>query len=506
MDKNKIFLILSQKLFLLPVVLVPLIHIVVVFQAINQSEYPKDTSEIALAIILILLITFPSYFLLKLLLKDKIKAAVASTLFLGVSFSFGLINQNLFQLNSFENLSEKLFFGNIIIASISLLTITFILIASIILFLPFKLNRLNNYLAILFSLFLFYEIYTYFSYAPKTIKLEEEITLPQESRQGDKALPNIYYIVFDSYTNFESLEKYWNFDNSGLKYFLQNRGFYVAPKSKSNYNQTHFAMASALNLSYLDFKLFDKLTLAHYPYLFKLIKENALVRILEKNGYEIINYSLFDISKEEKYYRFEITDAPNFFTNTLFEGLINTNFLGIELGLNLEPELNIIQTNLNIKNLLMDVPKRKTEQNFFVYAHFMLPHPPYFFDADGNQMSYEYSKDHSNQWKYLEQLKFANKIIKEVVDSILINSSEAPVIIIQGDHGFRFLKDDIMQAAESHTILNAFYFPSKDYSALYPSISAVNTFRVLLNKYNFLEIENLPNEIFYVAKGIKLDY
>ena len=31
--------------------------------------------------------------------------------------------------------------------------------------------------------------------------------------------------------------------------------------------------------------------------------------------------------------------------------------------------------------------------------------------------------------------------------------------------------------------LNAFYFPNKDYSRLYDSISPVNTFRVVLNTY-----------------------
>jgi len=32
-------------------------------------------------------------------------------------------------------------------------------------------------------------------------------------------------------------------------------------------------------------------------------------------------------------------------------------------------------------------------------------------------------------------------------------------------------------------ILNAYYFPDNDYSLLYPEISPVNSFRVILNKY-----------------------
>jgi hypothetical protein len=493
---------LAANQFLLHTVLISLLHILAVFRTIKESEYPISKIETSISIILISVITLLSFFLSKYLLKDKVKAAIVTTLFLGVSFSYGLINKNLFQLNSFAGLAEKLFFGNQILTSVALLSFTFVLISYVFAIIPYKLIRFSNYLNALLILFLFFEIYNHFSYEPKTIKLEEEIQISQNSPKNDSTFPNIYYIVFDSYTNLESLKKYWGYDNSVLINFLKERGFYLARKSKSNYNQTHFTIASTMGLSYLDYESFDKLTFAHYPNLFKLVKDNVLVRFFEKNGYEIINYSLFDVSNTSKYYRFELIDEPHFFKNTLFEGVVNIDKVGSALGLSFAPETDIIKTNLNIVNLLKNVALRSSDRNFFVYAHFMLPHPPYYFDANGNIMSEIYAMDDYNKWKYLEQLKFTNKLLMEVIDFILTNSNVKPVIIIQGDHGFRFLTDETAQKEESHAILNAFYFPDGDYKLLYPTISSVNTFRVLLNKYNFLDIETLPDQIYFVAKGI----
>jgi hypothetical protein len=54
------------------------------------------------------------------------------------------------------------------------------------------------------------------------------------------------------------------------------------------------------------------------------------------------------------------------------------------------------------------------------------------------------------------------------------------VIVIQGDHGAPagLISDD-----KHMPILNAYYLPGADPSALYANISPVNTFRVIFNQY-----------------------
>ena len=77
---------------------------------------------------------------------------------------------------------------------------------------------------------------------------------------------------------------------------------------------------------------------------------------------------------------------------------------------------------------------------------------------------------------YLKNTKFINSRLPGVVREIIANSKTPPIIIIQADHGYQL--PDIR-----FDILNAYYFPDRNYSALYPEISPVNTFRVVFNTY-----------------------
>ena len=48
-------------------------------------------------------------------------------------------------------------------------------------------------------------------------------------------------------------------------------------------------------------------------------------------------------------------------------------------------------------------------------------------------------------------------------------------------------------------ILNAYYFPDSDYRALYATVTPVNTFRIIFNKYFETRFEIIKDEI-YVNK------
>jgi hypothetical protein len=133
-----------------------------------------------------------------------------------------------------------------------------------------------------------------------------------------------------------------------------------------------------------------------------------------------------------------------------------------------------------------------------VFAHLILPHPPFVFDAEGKPLEPPYPDDiHDADMfpgtpdEYLKgyalQVEFTNRQIQSVVDQLLDASPTPPLIVIQGDHGPRNLIDwstpEKGCLLESAAILNAIYFPGEDYADLYPSITPVNTFRIILNEY-----------------------
>jgi len=62
-----------------------------------------------------------------------------------------------------------------------------------------------------------------------------------------------------------------------------------------------------------------------------------------------------------------------------------------------------------------------------------------------------------------------------IQQKIISTSPVKPIIIVQGDHGVK----DYNRAS----ILNAYYLPGGVEKKLYPTISLVNSFRVILDNY-----------------------
>jgi hypothetical protein len=114
----------------------------------------------------------------------------------------------------------------------------------------------------------------------------------------------------------------------------------------------------------------------------------------------------------------------------------------------------------------------------FVYTHIMLPHYPYMFTADGKiQTDPEYLNDpiptliaHKG---YIGQVAFINSRIIPVNESIITKSKIPPIIVLQGDHG--------MESNNRLKNLEAYYLPVTLKAQIYPTITPVNTFRLILN-------------------------
>ena len=72
----------------------------------------------------------------------------------------------------------------------------------------------------------------------------------------------------------------------------------------------------------------------------------------------------------------------------------------------------------------------------------------------------------------------------KVIDTILAKSAgRRAVIIIQSDHSsvdYEGCPDDVTLTVKN---FSAFYFPDKEYWAFYDTMSNINTFPVIFNKY-----------------------
>jgi len=324
-------------------------------------------------------------------------------------------------------------------------------------------------------------------------------------------LPDIYYLVLDTYTREDALLRDFNFDNSNFLDGLRQRGFYVADCSRSNYGYTQGSITAALNLKYLPDLSEDlsKLGLGMGD-VWVLLKQSTVRRKLEANGYQTVafdtGYEWSQLRDADYYYG--VGNTPfSLETVTPFEAmllkstgiLIFTEFqskLFVDRLKSINfPHAEYVQAQLFILEQLTTIPK--IEDPTFTFAHILIPHGPYVFDPEGNirEDSGYYGGDLAGPINerylidgYTGEIQFVNSRMLEIVDQLLEKSNPAPIIVIHGDHG---LRDE-----NRFQILNAYYLPDDGSSMLYPQISPVNSFRVVFDTYFGTDLGLFPDMSF----------
>ena len=348
--------------------------------------------------------------------------------------------------------------------------------------------------------------------------------------QSKDTRPDIYYIILDAYGRQDILETFYEFDNSRFVNELTARGFYVAEQSSSNYIQTMLSLSSSFNLDYLQTLKADGTRIENRADLVRLVDNNKVRSLLAQNDYQLISFRneyKATIPSAEIYY--DDSQSAIAYPVTAFESILVDHSLARVLS-------HIPAFNRALIEMPYDTHRRyilstfaklrevpALEGNYFVYAHIIAPHPPFVFDERGHVVTHDepftlhdanyYIRDHSQKnyiAGYRRQIQYINTLVLETVDAILSQSTTPPIIIIQGDHGpgahlhWGSLEKTI--PAERFGILNAYYFPDGDYSRLYPSISPVNSFRVLFNQFLGTDYALLPDRHYYSSWSFPFDF
>lgn len=320
--------------------------------------------------------------------------------------------------------------------------------------------------------------------------------------------PDIYFLILDEYASTASLKKWYGYNNSGLDSFLLQKGFHIQYDSRSNYNYTPLCMASILNMSYLGWTGPTGICNEHdYASCEGLIRHNAVIRYLTARGYSIANYSPFDLDDQPAIVYQRVLPLKD----KLIAEATFTYRLTNELGWNHYEQLPFLQRYLHhipyetLENnqVLMESVETESRQPHatpvFAYTHLQMPHDPYIYTAAGRLKSPNEMPVHGFRETlaaYTDYLPYTNDKLKKLIDGIQQNTKNQAVIVVMGDHGFR---NEI--PGEGHVNffqnLNAIYFPDKDYRLLYDSISGVNQFRVLFNKFFGQQLPMLKDSMSY---------
>jgi len=298
-------------------------------------------------------------------------------------------------------------------------------------------------------------------------------------KTGDSR-PDIYYIILDSYGRADILQKFYGFDNSEFLNYLEQKGFYIAEKSQSNYAQTRLSLSSSLNMDYLD-KVIDPEIPDEYKFsvLQKKWENNAIFKIAKEHGYTTV---FFDVGMNfSKFTKADVVYRTSWYDDFLTILVNKTILFPIKIDFEIREEQAAFHRAVN---RVQEVPEM--EEPTITFLHILYPHLPYIFDRDGNFPSFPGAKSNYRElsWlphsAYIDQLVYINKQMMTIIDATLEKSDEPPVIILQADHGPQF---DYQEPKARIPILNAYYLPGDGKKNLYPSISPVNSFRLVFDTY-----------------------
>ncbi len=331
--------------------------------------------------------------------------------------------------------------------------------------------------------------------------------LAQPSRKPDP-LPDIYYIILDRYGDGRTIRDIYRYDNAPFYDYLTTKGFFVADSSRSNYLKTALSLASSLNLTLLDNStLNESADSDDWGAIYAMLADHRLGRVLKSQGYAYVHAgSWWWPTRKNANATRNINSYP--FTPRPLMVLLNNGLVAPLLAQTGSPWLDDRRQQWSRVNHdfaeLATVPKQPGPK--FVFAHFLIPHPPYVFNRDGSFLTQSQTAHRSDRESYVDQLIATNQKVTGLIDRILADSATPPIIVLQADEGpfpattrkedFNWHGATREQLLEKSGILNAYYLPRGKADSLYPSITPVNSFRAILNEYFGTALPLLPDRTY----------
>ncbi len=309
-------------------------------------------------------------------------------------------------------------------------------------------------------------------------------------------LPDVYWLIFDSYGREDVIAEYYDIDNGPFLDALRSQGFYVADEARANYMVTARSLPATMSMNHiakLSSEERDRVQSGRSALDWD-IDSTTLGATVNTLGYDIHS---FNARTPSGFVGFSLL-STNFLDTTVFQVLRASPVQRWLTG----QWAPLFYTEIEGLIAVADDPNPT-----FSFSYNLPPHDPFIFHSDGTAREdiidhYElgYGPAAGAAWADLwsQQLEFVNALILETVESILSKSETQPIIVIQSDHGPSSVMmasqtvadnprtvwddpSDADQIAEHSPILNTILVPEHCRDALYPTLSPVNTFRLIFD-------------------------
>ncbi len=477
----------------------------------NLPQYPVSFSETVIPLIMVIVFTFVCVEGLSRLFKNRQKPSLVVSLFVLLFFSYGRLETVFLRYPEFfPPLYLTLIFSCLTYAIISVRREFF---------------AISRAAAMVGVLLVLMQPMAYI------ISRSTDGVVPGSSHTSGSSgafdasavRPDIYYIILDGYARQDVLSELYDHDNLAFIDELKGLGFFVAKNSSSNYPQTIHSLASSLNMTYLD-DFADRVGKQRYDRkpIEIMVQENAVLSFLTSRDYLTVAFG--------SGFRFTELKNADIFLNPNYS---LSEFQNLLLGSTPIPALS---AKLSIGSISDTYRKRvlftfdhltdftNLQNPKFVFAHLISPHPPFVFDehggpiisnrltrfSDGNELI-QSDQDREDYRKYYQkQLSFVSKKILTIVRQLITNSKTPPIIILQSDHGPGLYWDiDSAEATNLHermSNLTALHLPGTSDILPYDSMTPVNIFRLIFNRYFGASYEKLDDKNFFMKMNAPYDF
>jgi hypothetical protein len=321
-------------------------------------------------------------------------------------------------------------------------------------------------------------------------------------------LPDIYYIVPEDYGEEGALRDHFGIDTRSFVRYLKKQGFYVAADSLANYQNTHLVLSSTLNLRYVhDLPSLLGDVRKDDPIVDETLHGFAASKFLKALGYRYVHLGMWwaptatDPTADVDVKPGSLSE----FSSILYDTTILPT---------LSRKLEVKQKDLDPRRAYYEQPLQELQDIVqaaklrgpkFVFAHLSLPHRPYVFDRNGNFLPKDKLVSQSAAKSFADQAYFTTKQLQILMGRLLEATGRKAVIILQTDegpdpsdkaskdmrHGI-YVRDELLF---KYGILNAYFLPGVSHRLLYPSITPVNSFRLVFDLYFRSGLGLLPDEI-----------
>jgi hypothetical protein len=322
-------------------------------------------------------------------------------------------------------------------------------------------------------------------------------------------LRDVYLIVVEDYGSPRTLSQYLDVHDDGFFDWLTRSGFTVLPSTTSNYGRTPLSMASLLNMTYLDqVAAAQGPDSASYAPVNAMVDHSAVAAFFKDRGYLIAQLG-------SQYYltaHSSVADVnPVFGRTSDFQTVLYQSTILPAIAGRLGFEDAFTERKVNDEAYRWELATFPSLRDLagpkYVLTHLFLPHHPWIVDDDGDYISAAEDKKRTPAERYDAQWAEVDRQVRAMIEPLLQGPEAThPIIILTTDEGpnpegMATIDGDLdwshatdAQLDQKFGIFAAYYLPGVDSSSLNPTMSSVNAFRFVFDRYFDAGLGLLPDK------------